>query len=382
MGKVLEGVRIVEIAGIGPGPFCGMLLADLGADVITIERPSADIGAARPKQIVNRGKRSIVLDLKSPEAIEVVLQLVNTADALIEGMRPGVMERLGLGPDICQTRNPALVYGRMTGWGQSGPLSQAAGHDSNYTALAGGLWHTSPDGVRQHAPPTVMGDIGGGALYLAIGLLAGILEVRSGSKGRIVDAAIVDGTAHMLNLLLGMVATLGGDYDKRNMFSDLAHWAGRSYRCSDEKWINIAPLEPQFYAQFVELMGLSDDERFVKGQMDPGMWPALTEELTVLFSSRTQAQWCDVLEGSDCCFAPVLDPMAASRHPHMAARQTYQNIDGVLQAAPAPRFSGAGSNSVRPIPKRGEHGREILAEVGISEHGIAALVTMGAAKLD
>jgi alpha-methylacyl-CoA racemase len=378
MGKVLKGVRIVEIAGIGPGPFCGMLLADLGAEVITVERPAADIGTARPKQIVNRGKRSIVLDLKSPEAINVVLRLIDTADALIEGMRPGVMERLGLGPEICQSRNPALVYGRMTGWGQSGPLSQSAGHDSNYTALSGGLWFTSPAGVRQHAPPTVLGDIGGGALYLAIGLLAGILDVRSGGKGRIVDAAIVDGTAHMLNLLLGMVATLGGDYEKRTMFSDLAHWAGRSYCCSDGKWINIAPLEPQFYAQFVELMGLSHDERFVKGQMDPELWPALTEELSILFGSRTQAQWCAVLEGSDCCFAPVLDPLAASVHPHMVDRRTYQNVDGVLQAAPAPRLSGEGSNSISPIPKRGEHGAEILAEIGLSDHEIAALATIGA----
>lgn len=364
--KVLSGVKIVEIAGIGPGPFCGMLLADLGADVITVERPSdGDTRASRPRsnQIVNRGKRSIVLDLKQADAIEAVLQLVEGADALIEGMRPGVMERLGLGPDVCHARNPALIYGRMTGWGQAGPLAHAAGHDSNYTALAGALWYASPPNVPQHAPGTVMGDIGGGALYLAIGILAGVISARQTGKGQIVDAAIVDGTAHMLNLLLGIVANGGGNFD-RNLAADMSHWA-RSYRCADGKWVNLATLEPQFYALLIERLGLSGDTRFADGQLDRVLWPELVTELEDLFARHSRDHWCNLLEGSDACFAPVLRPDEASAHPHMVSRNVYARIDGVLQAAPAPRFSSE-PYSISPIPERGEHGEQILAEIGLS----------------
>lgn len=369
---VLEGVRIVEISGIGPGPFCGMLLADLGAEVIAVERPEANATRPRASAIFNRGKRSIVLDLKAPGAVDAVLKLVEGADALIEGMRPGVMERLGLGPDVCLERNPRLVYGRMTGWGQYGPLAQAAGHDSNYTGLAGALWFASPPGQPQQAPTTMLGDVGGGALYLALGIVSGVLRARADGRGQVVDAAIVDGVAHMMNLLLSMYASRGGSFE-RGQSSDAAHWAGRSYRCADGGWVNIASLEPQFYAELLHRLGLDGDQRFVKGQWDPKLWPELSEELTQLFATRTRAQWCELLEGTDTCFAPVLDPAESARHPHMAARGVYTTLDGVLQAAPAPRFSATPSAPPRSVPERGAHTFEVLREAGLAQDLIDAL---------
>ncbi|MDR0276164.1 MAG: CoA transferase [Burkholderiaceae bacterium] len=375
---VLEGITVVEIAGIGPGPFCGMLLADLGADVIAVERPAADAGRARPAQIIHRSKRSIVLDLKKPQAVDVVLRLVARSDALIEGMRPGAMERLGLGPDVCLARRPSLVYGRMTGWGQHGPMAQAAGHDSNYTGLSGALWYASPAGQPPQAPATVIGDIGGGALYLALGILAGILRARGDGRGQVVDAAIVDGSAHMLNLLLSMVASRGGGFERGQLSLDAAHWAGRSYRCSDGSWINIAPLEPQFYAELLTRLGLGHDERFVKGQMDPRAWPSLTDELTALFATQTRAQWCELLEGTDACFAPVLSPAQAAVHPHMAERKVYQTVDGMLQAAAAPRFSATPAGELAGVPLRGAHTQEVLSELQLSAQDVAKLQASGA----
>ena len=369
---VLEGVRIIEIAGIGPGPFCGMLLADLGADVITVERPESGSGRPRRAAICNRGKRSVVLDLKAPGAIDAVLALLEGADALIEGMRPGVMERLGLGPEVCLARNPRLVYGRMTGWGQHGPLAHAAGHDSNYTGLAGALWFASPPGQPQQAPTTMLGDIGGGALYLALGIVSGILRARVDGRGQVVDAAIVDGVAHMMNLLLSMYASRGGSF-ARGQSSDAAHWAGRSYQCADGGWVNIASLEPQFYAELLRRLDLDGDERFVKGQWDPKLWPELTEELKRLFATRTRAQWCERLEGTDVCFAPVLDPSESAEHPHMAARGVYVRVDGVLQAAPAPRFSGTPSAPPGGVPERGAHTCDVLREAGLAQDRIEAL---------
>ncbi|WP_326536552.1 CaiB/BaiF CoA transferase family protein [Pseudorhodoferax sp.] len=370
MTGVLAGVRIVEIAGIGPGPFCAMLLADLGAEVISIERPG-DTGP-RPAAIVQRGKRSIVLDLKAPGAVEAVLRLLETADGLIEGMRPGVMERLGLSPQVCLARRPALVYGRMTGWGQHGPLAQRAGHDSNYTGLAGALWFAGPAGQPPAAPTTVLGDIGGGALYLALGLVAGILRARSDGRGQVVDAAIVDGTAHMLNLLLAMTARGAGLARGVNAF-DAAHWAGRSYRCRDGGWINLASLEPQFYAELLQRLGLDGDARFVQGQHDAALWPALAEHLARLFAEHDRAHWCAVLDGSDACWAPVLRPDEAAEHPHLAARGTYLRVDGVLQAAPAPRFGATPSPPVAAVPRRGAHTEAVLAGLGLSPREIAGL---------
>ncbi|WP_321325428.1 CaiB/BaiF CoA-transferase family protein [uncultured Parasphingorhabdus sp.] len=375
MTGVLAGIKIIEISGIGPGPFCGMLLADLGADVIAIERPAADLGKARPQQIYHRGKQSIVLDLKAPEAVEVVLDLLSDADALIEGMRPGVMERLGLGPDICLERNPALVYGRMTGWGQSGPMAQAAGHDSNYTALSGALWYAGASGSAPQAPSTVLGDIAGGALYLALGILAAILRARSGGQGQVVDAAIVDGSAHLLNLLLSMIASTGGNFARDVQIFDSSHWAGQSYCCSDGGWINIAPLEPQFYAELIERLGLQGDERFTRGQFDPSLWPELRDEFTKLFASQPRAHWQSLLEGTDSCFAPVLAPDEAAEHPHMAHRNIYQRVDDILQTKAAPEFSSDANPAPQAIPPRGSDWQQVLTNAGFSVERIQSLIS-------
>ncbi|TDF62212.1 CaiB/BaiF CoA-transferase family protein [Cupriavidus sp. L7L] len=364
--SVLQGVRVVEIAGIGPGPFCGMLLADLGADVIVVERPGPLAGRARPGEIVHRGKRSIVLDLKRPESVEVVLGLLERADALIEGMRPGVMERLGLGPDICLARRPSLVYGRMTGWGQSGPLAQAAGHDSNYTALSGALWYASPPGEAPVAPPTLVGDVGG-ALYLAVGLLAGILRARLSGQGDVVDAAIVDTSAHMMNLLLGVVARSGDPYARGAGTLDGAHWA-HSYCCADGGWINVAALERQFYAELMARMGLAGDPRFA-AQTERDRWSDQRRALAEVFATKPRDEWCRLLEGTDACFAPVNDPGEAARHPHLAARGTYTESHGVLQAKAAPRFKRNGQPEVAQVPVPGQHTIELLAEAGLGTAG-------------
>ncbi len=376
--SVLNGVRVVEIAGLGPGPFCGMLLADLGAEVIVIERPDARHTGPRPEYIVNRGKRSITLDFKSPAAVEATLRLIADADALIEGMRPGVMERLGLGPEVCLARNPKLVYGRMTGWGQHGPLAQAAAHDSNYTGLAGALWFASPAGAPPQAPPTLVGDIAGGSLYLALGIVSGILRARSDGRGQVVDAAIVDGVAHMLNLLLGAHASKRDNFDRGTQFYDLAHWAGRSYRCADGGWVNLASVEPQFYADLIRRLDLEGDQRFVRGQWDARIWPQLSEELARLFATRSRADWCAQLEGTDVCFAPVLSPAEAAVHPHMVARGAYGTVDGVLQGAAAPRFSATPSQAIASVPRLGEHSREVLSEAGLTAAQIDALLDCGA----
>jgi len=360
---VLAGVRIVEVGGIGPGPFCGMLLADLGAEVILVERPveghgATDLGAAA---IFHRGKRSIVLDLKADRGLQTALRLIESADGLIEGMRPGVMERLGFGPDVCLERNPRLVYGRMTGWGQSGPLARAAGHDNNYIALSGALWYAGNAGEPPVAPPTLLGDLGGGALYLAVGMLAGILSARATGRGTVVDAAIVDGSAHLMNLMLAFKATGQFSMERGKSLLDGPHWYA-TYRCSDGKFITVGSLEPQFYSLLVGKLGLDGDPAFADGY-DPGRWPDQKRRFAELFATRTRAQWCEVLEGTDACFAPVLTPEEAARHPHNQARGIYSERDGILQAAPAPRFSGAAAVP-GPIPARGEHTDEILRAAG------------------
>ncbi len=372
---VLSGIRIVEIAGIGPGPFCGMLLADMGAEVILVERIGAKAGDPMDlgkNAIVNRGKRSVALDLKNPKAIDAVLRLVESADGLIEGMRPGVMERLGLGPEVCLARNPRLVYGRMTGWGQSGPLAQAAGHDLNYIALSGALWYAGEPGRPPLAPPTLVGDLGGGALYLAMGLLAGILNVRGGGAGQVVDAAIVDGSANLMNLLLSAHAAGQLPYERGQGLLDGPHWCG-SYACADGLFVSVQALEPQFNALLFAKLGLGDDPDFKK-PYDPRLWGRLRERLATLFASQPRQHWVDLLEGSDACFAPVLTPQQAMAHPHMAARGVYTQRDGVLQAAPAPRFSAQPSDGSRPVPTRGAHTAEVLRAAGLGDAEIASLL--------
>ncbi|PPK37527.1 CoA transferase [Pseudomonas laurylsulfatiphila] len=371
---VLDGIRIVEIAGIGPGPFCGMLLADMGAEVILVERAAgkgADMLNLGKHSIVNRGKQSIALDLKDPAAIEAVLRLIEGADALIEGMRPGVMERLGLGPEVCLARNPRLVYGRMTGWGQQGPLAHAAGHDLNYIALSGALWFSGEAGEPPMAPPTLVGDLGGGALYLAMGILAGIINCSTSGVGQVVDAAIVDGSANLMNLLLSAHAAGQQPLQRGRGLLDGAHWA-RTYACADGLFVSVQALEPQFNTLLFNKLGLGDDQDFKK-PYDARLWGALRERLAAVFASQPRQHWVDLLEGSDACFAPVLTPAEALTHPHMAARNVYSRRDGVLQAAPAPRFSATPSG-IGTVPTRGEHSAQVLREAGLSEDQIQQLI--------
>lgn len=371
---VLSGVRVVEIAGLGPAPFCGMLLADMGADVVLVERGGAGGGdplSLGKNAIVNRGKRSIALDLKDPDAVEAVLRLAAGADALIEGMRPGVMERLGLGPAACLARNPRLVYGRMTGWGQDGPLAQAAGHDINYIALSGALWFSGAPGTPPMAPPTLVGDLGGGALYLAMGVLAAVLSARTTGQGQVVDAAIVDGSANLMNLLLSAHAAGQMPFERGRGLLDGPHWYG-AYACADGAFVTVGALEPQFNALLFAQLGLADDPDF-RDAYDPRRWPRLRERLAALFATQPRAHWVDLLEGSDACFAPVLTPREALAHPHLAARGVYAEHAGVLQAAPAPRFSATPPAEPGAVPARGEHGEAILRGIGLDDATIAHL---------
>ena len=372
---VLSGLRVVEIAGLGPAPFCGMLLADMGADVVLVERAGAR--GAEPRTlgsnaIVNRGKRSLALDLKDPAAVDALLRLADGADALIEGMRPGVMERLGLGPDICLARNPRLVYGRMTGWGQDGPLAHAAGHDINYIALSGALWFSGAPGEPPMAPPTLVGDLGGGALYLAMGLLAALLSARRSGVGQVIDAAIVDGSANLMNLLLSAHAAGQQPFERGHGLLDGPHWYG-SYACADGLFVSVGALEPQFNTLLFATLGLGDDADF-HNAYDPRRWPRLRERLAALFATQPRAHWAALLEGSDACFAPVLTPREALVHPHLAARAVYAERDGVLQAAPAPRFSVTPSATPGGVPARGEHGAQILREAGLDDAAIERLL--------
>ena len=372
---VLSGLRVIEIAGLGPAPFCGMLLADMGADVVLVERRGsggADPLALGKQAIVNRGKRSIALDLKDPAAVDAVLRLAGGADVLVEGMRPGVMERLGLGPDACLARNPRLVYGRMTGWGQDGPLAQAAGHDINYIALSGALWFSGAPGAPPMAPPTLVGDLGGGALYLAMGVLAGVLSARQTGVGQVIDAAIVDGSANLMNLLLSLHAVGQQPFERGRGLLDGPHWYG-SYACADGLFVTVGALEPQFNALLFSKLGLADDPDF-RNAYDPRRWTRLRERLAALFATQPRSHWVALLEGSDACFAPVLTPREAMAHPHLAARGVYAERDGVLQAAPAPRFSGTPSAIPGAVPERGEQGAAILREAGLDDAAIARLL--------
>lgn len=336
--KALDSVRVLEIGGLGPGPFCAMHLADLGADVISVVRENP--AAAPTGTLLNRGKRSVLADLKTDAGRQLVLELVQDADALIEGMRPGVMERLGLGPDVCLRRNPRLVYGRMTGWGQHGPLAQRAGHDTNYVAVAGALWGCSPAGAPPISPFAVLGDIAGGAMYLMTGLLAGIVQARASGRGCVVDAAIVDGAAHMLNLMLsarqrGIVPDERG----RSIHDSSPFYA--TYVCADGHHVTVGAIEPQFYAELLATLGLADDPAFAGAQWDQAQWPARRARLAALFLTHPRAHWQALLEPTDACFGAVLSPLEAAHHPHMAARGVYAELDGALQAMPAPRFDGA-----------------------------------------
>jgi alpha-methylacyl-CoA racemase len=369
----LSGFKIIELAGIGPGPFCGMMLADMGAEVIRVERFSAaaDSAATAPKDILARNRRSIAVDLKSPAGIETVMRLMEGADALFEGFRPGVTERLGLGPDQCLERNERLVYGRMTGWGQDGPMAQAAGHDINYIGLAGALHAMGRAGEKPVPPLNLVGDFGGGGMLLAYGLVCALLEVSKSGKGQVVDAAMIDGTSALMAMFYSMSAS-GRFHLERgtNLLDGGAHFYD-TYRTKDDEHICIGSIEPQFYALLIEKAGL-DAEKFAP-QMDESQWPELKAELTNVFLTKTRAQWCELMEGTDVCFAPVLNLEEAAEHPHSKARNSYLQVDGVLQHAPAPRFSRTKAGEVKGARVPGEDSRAVLQEFGFSDAEVGQL---------
>ncbi|MGI3212142.1 CaiB/BaiF CoA transferase family protein [Roseovarius tibetensis] len=359
---MLAGLRVIEFEGLGPAPFAGMMLAELGAEVVVVHRPGPGNLVTGNASLLDRGKRSIVLDLKDADDLAVARALASRADALIEGFRPGVMERLELGPQELRAANPRLVYGRMTGWGQDGPRSDQAGHDLTYLATSGALWYAGASGTPPTPPPTLLGDVGGGALYLVAGMLAGMLQAARTGLGTVVDAAIVDGSAHMMALLMSMQPSGNLDMARGQSLLDGPHWS-RVYGCACGGWLSVQCLEPQFYADFLERLDLSDDPRFA-AQYDRAHWPAQTEALGAILAARPLAYWAAVFEGSDACVAPVLRPDDAARDAHMAARGIWQGQGDGLAPAPAPRFDGRISPVASP-PERGQDGTAIRAELGL-----------------
>lgn len=375
----LEGIRIVEIAGIGPGPFCAMMLSDMGADILRIDRADRVRGGAAggPSwDLLNRGRRSVGVDLKNPDGVALVLDLVERADALIEGFRPGVMEKLGLGPDACLGRNPRLVYGRMTGWGQDGPMAKAAGHDINYIALAGALDPIGRAGGPPVPPLNLVGDFGGGGLLLAFGIACALVERQRSGRGQVVDAAMVDGAALLMTMFHGF--RQGGiwkDARGTNMLDTGASFYD-VYECRDGGYVSIGSIEPQFYALLVKLAGLEGEA--LPHQMDQGRWPEMKERFRTVFLAKTRDEWCAIMEGSDVCFAPVLSMGEAPNHPHNRARGTFVTADGYVQPAPAPRFSRTAPGIQGPAATPGQHTDAALADWGLAADAIAGLRSRGA----
>ena len=375
----LSGYRIIEIAGIGPGPFAAMMLADMGAEVIRVERAQSVKGAAPATahwDTLLRGRKNIAIDLKNPQGVEALLQLVEKADAIIEGFRPGVMERLGIGPTECAKRNPKIVFGRMTGWGQDGPYAPLAGHDINYIALAGALAHFSRAGEAPVPPLNMVGDFGGGGMFLAFGVVCALLETQKSGKGQVIDAAMIDGSATLMSMFWAMksIGMFNENAPGTNLLDTGAHFYD-VFQCQDEKYISIGSIEPQFYALLLEKTGLTNDPAFAK-QMDPSQWPTLKAKLQGVIKQKTQAQWCEIMEGTDVCFAPVLTMTEATQHPHHIARNTFIDIAGVTQPAPAPRFSRTSPETPTPPAHAGQHSTQILNEWGISN--INELLASGA----
>ena len=374
----LTGVKVVELSGIGPGPFCGMLLSDMGAEIVRVERLEAVTGKQRSinDAVVGRGRRSIGVDLKHPDGAECVLRLVEQADALIEGFRPGVTERLGLGPDVCLARNPRLVYGRMTGWGQDGPLALRAGHDINYIALAGVLAHIGRTGAPPTPPLNLVGDYGGGGMFLAFGLVCGILSARESGHGQVVDAAMIDGAAALMAPTWGFRMT--GLFDEArgtNLLDSGAHFYD-TYETRDNRYISVGAIEPKFYAELLRGMGLEDEE--LPRQMDRSAWPGLKARFTEIFKSKTRDEWCAIFEGTDACFAPVLPMSEAMSNAQIVARGTLVQDDGIDQPAPAPRFSRTPGAIQGPTPLLGRDTDAALAEWGFTKEEIARLHEAGA----
>ncbi|MGD9703975.1 MAG: CaiB/BaiF CoA transferase family protein [Acidimicrobiia bacterium] len=383
MAGPLAGYRIIEIAGIGPGPFAAMMLADMGAEVIRVERAQAVRGPAPDTPHVDalsRGRRNVAIDLKQAEGVQTLLTLVERADALIEGFRPGVMERLGVGPDDCFARNPKLVYGRMTGWGQSGPYASSAGHDINYISLAGALAHFGRHGEPPTPPLNMVGDFGGGGMFLAYGVVCALLEAQKSGTGQVVDTAMVDGAAVLMTMFWAFKSM--GIFDENARGTNLLDTGAHFYdvfRCKDGGYISIGSIEPQFYAELLRLTGLAEDPEFAR-QMDRDLWPHLKSRLIRVFEGKTRDEWCAIMEHTDVCFAPVLTMSEAAEHPHNKERGTFVEIGGVVQPAPAPRFSRTTAEVSRPPAHPGQHTREVLGGWGIGADAIDELFASGAVK--
>ncbi len=381
MAGPLKGYRVVELAGIGPGPFAGMMLADMGAEVVRVDRASAvRDGAAPVADVLGRGRGAVGVDLKHPDGREVVLRLVEGADALIEGFRPGVTERLGLGPDDCLARNPRLVYGRMTGWGQDGPYADAAGHDINYIALSGTLGMIGRQGERPLPPLNLVGDFGGGGMLLAFGIVCAMLEASRSGRGQVIDAAMVDGAALLAAMMHGFRSTGMWRDERGTNLLDTGAFFYEVYETSDGRYISLGSIEPQFYAQMAELTGLAAEPGGAPDQNDRDAWPALKDRLAALIKTKTRDEWCRLMEGTDACFAPVLDPGEAPSHPHNEHRRTFVDVAGVVQPAPAPRFSRTVPEIERPPARAGQHTDEALGEWGFAADEIAKLREAGAVR--
>jgi len=376
----LSGVKVIEMQGIGPGPFAGMMLSDMGAEVIRVDRAGnvpASAPSSPPSDVLARGRRSVAVDLKNPAGVEAVLRLVEGADAIIEGFRPGVMERLGLGPDVCLARNPRIVFGRMTGWGQEGPYAPMAGHDINYIALAGALAHIGRAGEAPVPPLNLVGDFGGGGMLLAFGVACGLVEARASGRGQVVDAAMVDGTATLMAMFAGMMHS-GVFTEERgtNMLDTGSHFYD-VYETSDGRYVSFGSIEPQFYAELLELSGLGS-EADLPHQLDKTRWPEMKQRLARIVATKTRDEWCAIMDGSDVCFAPVLTYGEAARHPHAVARSSFVEVAGITQPAPSPRFSRTVPAIAGPPAYPGQHTDDVLRDAGFGAEEIAALRSAGA----
>jgi len=378
MSGPLIGVKVIEIAGIGPGPFCGMVLADLGADVVRIDRAER-VGRGGPNgarfDLLARGRRSVGVDLKHPDGVTTVLDLVEQADVLLEGFRPGVAERLGVGPDTCLARNPRLVYGRMTGWGQTGSYASTAGHDINYIALSGALHPIGRRGEAPVPPVNFVGDFGGGGMLLALGVCAAVIEARTSGMGQVVDAAMTDGSALLTTMFHGLAATGAWSTERGTNLLDTGSHMYDVFECADGEYISLGSLEPQFYAEMCERLEIPIDEM---PQNERARWPEFKERIRAVVRKRTRDEWCALLEGTDVCFAPVLSLTEAPKHPHNVERGTFVEVDGITQPAPAPRFSRTPGAIRRPPSAAGQHTDETLTDWGIDATRIAALRASGA----
>ena len=363
----LKDIKVIEMAGIGPAPFCGMILADMGAEVISVERITA-AGRGSSADIASRGKKSIAVDIRKPEGQEIIKKLIDSADVLIEGFRPGVMEKNNLGPDALLNINPKLIYGRMTGWGQTGPLANAAGHDINYIALSGVL---GAIGKKESPPPpplNLIGDFGGGGMLLALGVCAALNTVNKEGKGQVIDAAMTEGSALLMSMMYGMLSSgIWTDSRDSNLLDGAAHFYG-CYECKDGKFVSIGSIEPQFYALLREKMNI--DEDIFDNQMDKTSWSALRKNLEIRFKEKTRDEWCEIMEGTDICFAPVLSMSEAIKHDHNVERNSFFNLDNVIQPSPAPKFSYSKSEVSHPPVKVGTHTKEIMSSLGLDEEVI------------